>query len=61
MNFQARIDEDLKAAMKARQAERLGVIRLLKSALKNVAIEKGGLQFVLDDATALGVVRIELK
>ena len=61
MNFQARIDEDLKAAMKARQAERLGVIRLLKSALKNVAIEKGGLQFVLDDATALGVVRKELK
>ena len=61
MNFQARIDEDLKAAMKARQAERLGVIRLLKSALKNVAIEKGGLQFVLDDATALGVVHKELK
>jgi len=61
MNFQERIDADLKEAMKARQAERLGVIRMLKSALKNVAIEKGGLHFVLDDATALGVVRKEMK
>lgn len=61
MNFQAKIDQDLKEAMKAKQAERLGVIRMLKSALKNVAIEKGGIDFVLDDATALGVVRKEYK
>ena len=61
MSFQEQIDEDLKAAMKARQAERLSVIRMLKSALKNVAIEKGGMLCVLDDATALGVVRKELK
>jgi uncharacterized protein YqeY len=47
--------------MKAREAERLGVIRMLKSALKNVAIEKGGLHFILDDATALAVVRKEMK
>ena len=47
--------------MKAREAGRLGVIRMLKSALKNVAIEKGGLHFVLDEATALGVVRKEMK
>jgi uncharacterized protein YqeY len=61
MNFQERIDHDLKEAMKAREAERLGVIRMLKSALKNVAIEKGGLHFILDDATALAVVRKEMK
>jgi len=61
MNFQERIDHDLKEAMKARAAERLGVIRMLKSALKNVAIEKGGLHFVLDEATALAVVRKEMK
>ena len=61
MSFQAQIDQDLKVAMKAKQAERLGVIRMLKSALKNMAIEKGGIDFVLDDATALGVVRKELK
>jgi len=61
MSFQAQIDQDLKEAMKARQPERLGVIRMLKSALKNTAIEKGGMAFVLDDATALAVVRKELK
>jgi uncharacterized protein YqeY len=61
MNFQAQIDQDLKEAMKAKQAERLGVIRMLKSALKNLAIEKGGIDFVLDDLTALSVVRKEMK
>lgn len=61
MTFQAKIDQDLKEAMKAKQAERLGVIRMLKSALKNVAIEKGGITFELDDAAALAVVRKELK
>ena len=61
MNFQERIDHDLKAAMKARETERLGVIRMLKSALTNVAIEKGGLHFVLDDTSALAVVRKEMK
>ena len=61
MSFQAQIDQDLKEAMKARQAERLGVIRMLKSALKNASIEKGGMSFVLDDASALAVVRKELK
>src|SRR4051812_33687171 len=61
MSFQAQIDQDLKEAMKAKQAERLAVIRMLKSALKNLAIEKGGMDFVLDDATALAVVRKEMK
>lgn len=61
MSFQAQIDQDLKEAMKAKQADRLGVIRMLKSALKNAAIEKGGVNFDLDDASALAVVRKELK
>jgi len=61
MDFQARIDDDLKAAMKARQADRLGVIRMLKTALKNVAIEKGGAETRLDEATAMAVVRKEAK
>lgn len=61
MDFQARIDQDLKEAMKARQTERLNVIRMLKSALKLAAIEQGGADARLDDATALAVVRKELK
>jgi uncharacterized protein YqeY len=61
MDFQARIDEDLKSAMKAREAERLGVLRMLKSALKLASIEQGGTEARLDDAAALAIVRKELK
>jgi len=61
MSFQAQIDQDLKEAMKARQAERLAVIRMLKAALKHASIEKGGMDYVLDDASAMAVVRKELK
>ena len=61
MSFQAQIDEDLKEAMKARQAERLAVIRMLKAALKNASIEKGGMTHVLDDVSAMAIVRKELK
>lgn len=61
MTLQQQIDEDLKAAMKAKEAERLGVIRLLKSALKNVAIEKGGPAVPVDDAEAIAVIRKQVK
>jgi len=61
MDFQTRIDNDLKEAMKAKQAERLGVIRMLKSALKLASIELGGAEARLDDPAAMVVVRKELK
>jgi uncharacterized protein YqeY len=61
MTFQERIDADLKEAMKARETQRLGVIRMLKSALKNAAIEKYGVTGQLDDAEALAVVRKQVK
>lgn len=61
MDFQERIDGDIKAAMKARDAARLGVLRMLKSALKNAAIEKGGAEARLEDAAAQAVVRKEAK
>ncbi|MEI6561507.1 MAG: GatB/YqeY domain-containing protein [Verrucomicrobiota bacterium] len=61
MSLQQQIDNDLKEAMKAKQAERLGVLRMLKAALKNVAIEKGGATAVLDDAEAMAVVRKQVK
>ncbi|MEK0444829.1 MAG: hypothetical protein RLZZ399_150 [Verrucomicrobiota bacterium] len=61
MDFQERLDGDIKAAMKAREADRLGVLRMLKSALKNVAIELGGADARLDDASAMAVVRKEVK
>lgn len=61
MDFQTRIDNDLKEAMKAREADRLGVLRMLKSALKMASIEQGGAEARLDDPAALAVVRKELK
>jgi len=61
MSLQQQIDTDLKDAMKAKQPERLGVLRMLKAAMKNVAIEKGGATAVLDDAEAMAVVRKQVK
>ena len=61
MDFQTRIDEDLKAAMKARDADRLGTIRMLKSALKLASIEQGGAEARLDDPAAMAIVRKEVK
>jgi len=61
MTFQERIDSDLKEAMKAKETQRLGVIRMLKSALKNAAIEKYGVTGQLDDAEAMAVVRKQVK
>lgn len=61
MTFQARIDQDIKAAMMARETAKLGVLRMLKTSLMNAAIEKGGAGSTLDDAEALAIVRKEVK
>ena len=61
MTIQERIDSDLKDAMRAKDAARLGVLRMLKSALKNAAIEKGGASATLDDAEAAQVIRKQVK
>lgn len=61
MTISEQIDQDLKDAMKAREADKLSVLRLLKSAIKNAAIEKGGQAGVLDDAEATVVIRKQVK
>jgi uncharacterized protein YqeY len=61
MTFQARIDQDIKAAMMARETAKLGVLRMLKTSLMNAAIEKGGAGSTLDDTEALAIVRKEVK
>ncbi|MDD5201259.1 MAG: GatB/YqeY domain-containing protein, partial [Terrimicrobiaceae bacterium] len=61
MTFQARIDNDIKDAMRARETVKLGVLRMLKSALMNAAIEKAGAGAQLDDAEAAAVIRKEVK
>ena len=61
MSLTAQIDADLKAAMMAREADRLSVLRMLKSAVKYAAIEKGGATSVPDDADVITVIRKEVK
>ncbi|HSJ04592.1 MAG: GatB/YqeY domain-containing protein [Verrucomicrobium sp.] len=57
----ARITEDMKTAMRAKDTVALNVVRALKSAIKYAAIEKHGADADLDDAEALVVVRREIK
>ena len=61
MTLSERIDNDLKDAMRAKDAAKLGVLRMLKSAIKNAAIEKGGATATLDDAEASQVIRKQAK
>ncbi len=61
MTLQQRIDADLKDAMRAKDAVRLGVLRMLKSAMKYCAIEKSGAEAELDDAEAVQVIRKQVK
>ncbi len=61
MSIQARIDSDLKDAMRAKDAAKLGVLRMLKAALKYSAIEKSGAEGELDDAEATQVIRKQVK
>ena len=57
----ARIVEDMKTAMKAKDTLALNVVRGLKSAIKYAAIEKLGADSDLDDPDAVAVVRKEIK
>jgi uncharacterized protein YqeY len=61
MTLQQRVDTDLKEAMRARNAEKLGVLRMLKSALKYAAIAKSGAETDLSDAEAVQVIRKQAR
>jgi uncharacterized protein len=54
MTVNERITQDLTAAMKAKDADRTGTLRMAKAALKNKEIEKLG---ALDDAEAIRVLQ----
>jgi uncharacterized protein len=61
MTLQERVDSDLKEAMRAKEATKLGVLRMLKSALKYAAIAKSGAEGQLNDAEAAQVIRKQVK
>ena len=61
MTLEQRIDSDLKDAMRAKDAAKLSVLRMLKSALKYSAIEKAGADGKLDDTESTQVIRKQVK
>src|SRR4030095_12072224 len=61
MTLQQRVDSDLKEAMRAKDVTKLGVLRMLKSALKYAAIAKSGAETELSDGEAVQVIRKQAK
>lgn len=61
MPLQERVDSDLKEAMRAKDTTKLGVLRMLKAALKYAAIAKSGAEAELSDAEAAQVARKQVK
>jgi uncharacterized protein YqeY len=53
MSLKDQITEDMKAAMRAKDSERLGTIRLLLAAAKQKEVDE---RVVLDDAAMIGIV-----
>lgn len=53
MSIKEQIQEDMKAAMRAKDAPRLGAIRLLQAALKQKEVDE---RITLDDAAVLAIV-----
>ncbi|HEY2625873.1 MAG TPA: GatB/YqeY domain-containing protein [Candidatus Udaeobacter sp.] len=61
MTLQERVDSDLKDAMRVKDTRKLGVLRMLKSALKYATIAKSGAEAQLSEAEATQVLRKQAK
>ena len=64
MTIRERIVADLTAAMKAKEAERLGVVRMLKSRIMEAEVDQRGQKgpdYVLDDQGCLAVIAAYAK
>ena len=58
MSLKARIQEDVKTAMKAREAARLSTLRMLTAAMKQKEVDE---RIELDDAAVLAIVEKLIK
>jgi hypothetical protein len=58
MSLKGRITEDMKAAMRSGEKERLGVIRMITAAIKQREVDE---RIVLDDAQVLSVLEKMIK
>src|SRR6266516_4199095 len=61
MTLSQRIDSDLREAMRSKDAARLSVLRMLKSALKYGVIAKSDTEAELSEAEAAQVIRKQVK
>ncbi|MDO5101900.1 MAG: GatB/YqeY domain-containing protein [Lautropia sp.] len=57
-SLKARIDADMKTAMRARERERLGALRLLMAAIKQKEVDE---RITLDDAQVLAIIEKLVK
>lgn len=58
MNLKEQINEDMKAAMRAKEAEKLGTIRLLMAAMKQKEVDE---RIELDDGAIVAIVEKLIK
>lgn len=58
MSLKDRVQDDMKAAMRAKEKERLGAIRLILAAIKQREVDE---RIVLDDGQVLGVLERMIK
>ena len=58
MSLKDRITEDMKAAMRARESERLGTIRMITAAIKQREVDE---RITLDDTQVLSVIEKMIK
>jgi uncharacterized protein len=58
MNLKERITEDMKSAMRAKEAARLGAIRFLQAAIKQKEVDE---RIVADDAIVLAIIEKLIK
>lgn len=58
MSLKERITADMKAAMRAKEAERLGTIRMIQAAIKQREVDE---RIVLDDTQVLAVLEKMIK
>ncbi|MFO1421531.1 MAG: GatB/YqeY domain-containing protein [Candidatus Competibacteraceae bacterium] len=58
MSLKDRVQDDMKAAMRAKEKERLGAIRLILAAIKQREVDE---RIVLDDGQVLGVLEKMIK
>lgn len=61
MNLKEQIQNDLKDAMRAKDEQKLSIVRMLKSAIQYYEIQKGGAGYTASDEDVVDVVGKEIK